>query len=166
MVDVFDIAEPQFITWTWFSVPYPCNGDIVDIIDLSLGELHVNIAAALNSIDIATKVHVMICISKLENLSEILITNRRKQSTMDFEITADDVEVLMMLISSIGFASIGIPVSYEVFKLMEKAQKLFHTKAIINSLLKEFKDHDIRVFSNLEIDGLESIDIFISIQVL
>lgn len=44
---------------------------------------------------------------------------------------------------------------------MEKAQKLFHTKAIIDSLLKEFKDHDIRVFSNLEIDGLESIDILV-----
>lgn len=111
MVDVLDVSEPQSITWTWFPVPYPCSGDIIDIIDLSLGELHVNIAAALNSIDIATKVHVMICISKLEKPSGMLITNRRKQSTMDFEITVDDVKVLMMLISSIGFASIGIPVS-------------------------------------------------------
>jgi hypothetical protein len=163
MVDTLDVVEPESIVWSWFPVPYPYNKNTIENINLSLEELYVNIATALNSIDIdiATKAHVMICILKYKGTSGMLINSKKEQSTVDLEFTVDDVNILMLLISSIGFASIGIPVSYEACKLIEKAQKLFHTKAIIDGLLKEFKDYDIRVFSNLEVDGLESIDIFV-----
>jgi hypothetical protein len=163
MVDTLDVVEPESIAWPWFPVPYPYNDDTIENINLSLEELHVNIATALNyiDIDIATKAHVMICILNYKGTSGMLINSKKEQSTVDLEFTVDDVNILMLLISSIGFASIGIPVSYNACKLIEKAQKLFHTKAIIDGLLKEFKDYDIRVFSNLEVDGLESIDIFV-----
>jgi hypothetical protein len=74
----------------------------------------------------------------------------------------NETRTLAEFISSVGFSFIRIPVSPEVYGLLERYQRIFYISRITKDLIERFEGNGIEAYPCLELDGFnDSIDIFI-----
>jgi hypothetical protein len=100
-------------------------------------------------------------ITQIENQEKLEAIVGRENATARDSLVTGLASALILLMFGPGFSAICLPLGYRAFQLLEKAQRLQQVKDLMRRLMDKFRDEGIEIFPCLEIEHLDSIDLFI-----